>query len=134
MLKDMKIDWVILGHSERRHVLLETEKMLGNKFKFALSQGLKIVACIGEKLDEREAGKTDAVCQDQMKTFIDSIPKEADWDNVVIAYEPVWAIGTGKTATPEQAQEVHAKLRKFITEKVNAAVAGKIRILYGGSV
>lgn len=134
MLKDLGVEWTILGHSERRHVFNESDAHIGKKTAFALKQGLKIIACIGEKLDEREAGKTMEVNCAQLKTICDNIADSASWDNVVIAYEPVWAIGTGKTATPDQAQEVHESLRKWLSENVSAEVAAAVRILYGGSV
>ena len=101
MIKDVGCEWVILGHSERRHVLGETDALIGEKVKFCLENGLKVLPCIGEKLEEREAGKTEEVCFGQLKTIADNV---TDWSRVVLAYEPVWAIGTGKTATPEQAQ------------------------------
>merc|ERR1712048_160454 len=113
MLKDLDINWVILGHSERRHVFGESDEL------------------IGEKLEEREAGKTEEVVFNQMDHIVKNIN---DWSKVVIAYEPVWAIGTGKVATPDQAQEIHQKLRKWLSEKVSAEVAENVRILYGGSV
>merc|ERR1711894_453463 len=109
MIKDCGCNWVILGHSE----------------------GLHILPCIGEKLEERGAGKTEEVCFNQLKAIADKV---SDWSKVVLAYEPVWAIGTGKTATPAQAQEVHAALRKWLAEKVSAEVSENLRILYGGSV
>nr|GMD04999.1 triosephosphate isomerase, chloroplastic-like [Ipomoea batatas] len=121
-LKDIGCKWVILGHSERRHVIGETDEFIGKKAAYALSQGVGVIACIGELLQEREAGKTFDVY---------SLPS---WDNVVIAYEPVWAIGTGKVATPEQAQEVHAAVRDWLSKNVSAEVASKTRIIYGGSV
>ena len=135
MLVDMGISWTILGHSERRHVFGEADKMIGSKVAYALEQNLNIIACIGEKLDEREAGKTMEVNIAQLKTIVDSLPNQTDaWNSVVIAYEPVWAIGTGVTATPDQAQEVHENLRKWLAENVSQAVADSVRILYGGSV
>ena len=99
--------------------------------KFALESGLGVIACIGEKLDEREAGKTEEVVFRQMDAIKGSV---SDWSKVVVAYEPVWAIGTGKTATPEQAQDVHAALRKWLASNVNESVAQSTRIIYGGSV
>jgi len=131
MIKDCGCEWVILGHSERRNVFDETDQLIGEKVAFALGAGLKVIPCIGEKLEEREAGKTTEVCFRQLKVIADNV---SDWSKVVIAYEPVWAIGTGKTATPEQAQEVHAAIRTWLTENVSAEVAESTRILYGGSV
>ncbi|XP_034681428.1 triosephosphate isomerase, chloroplastic isoform X2 [Vitis riparia] len=130
-LKDIGCNWVILGHSERRHVIGEDDQFIGKKAAYALSQGLKVIACIGELLQEREAGKTFDVCFQQMKAFADAVPS---WDDVVIAYEPVWAIGTGKVATPLQAQEVHIAVRDWLKKNVSAEVASKTRIIYGGSV
>ena len=129
MLKDSKVDWVILGHSERRNVFGETDKQIAEKIGFALSEGLHVIACIGEKLEERESGRTMDVVFAQMAAFKDKV---SDWNRVVVAYEPVWAIGTGKVASPQQAQEVHAALRKWLAE--NGAPADKVRIIYGGSV
>jgi len=131
MIKDCGCQWVILGHSERRHVFGETDELIGEKVGFALESGLSIIPCIGEKLEEREAGKTEEVCFNQLKAIADKV---SDWSKVVLAYEPVWAIGTGKTASPEQAQEVHAALRKWLAEKVSPEVSENLRILYGGSV
>ncbi|KAL6050505.1 Triosephosphate isomerase [Balamuthia mandrillaris] len=132
MLKDVGASYVILGHSERRHIFGETDEVLGKKIAAALHHGLKVIACVGEKLEEREAGETSAVVFRQLQAFADNV--KGGWENVVIAYEPVWAIGTGKTATPEQAQEVHAEIRQWLSERVNAEVAASTRIIYGGSV
>lgn len=130
-VKDLGCQWVILGHSERRHVIGEKDEFIGKKAAYALSQGLGVIACIGELLEEREAGKTFDVCYQQLKAFADALPS---WDNVVIAYEPVWAIGTGKVASPEQAQEVHVAVRDWLKKNVSEEVASKTRIIYGGSV
>ncbi|XP_058738094.1 triosephosphate isomerase, chloroplastic [Vicia villosa] len=130
-LKDLGCKWVILGHSERRHVIGEKDEFIGKKAAYALSEGLGVIACIGELLEEREAGKTFDVCFQQLKAYADAVPS---WDNIVIAYEPVWAIGTGKVASPEQAQEVHIALRDWLKNNVSAEVASKTRIIYGGSV
>ncbi|MBA0850132.1 hypothetical protein Goshw_025692 [Gossypium schwendimanii] len=130
-LKDIGCKWVILGHSERRHVIGEDDQFIGKKAAFALNEGLGVVACIGELLEEREAGKTFDVCFQQLKAFADVVPS---WDNIVIAYEPVWAIGTGKVATPQQAQEVHVAVRDWLKKNVSEEVASKTRIIYGGSV
>ena len=131
MLKDLGISWVILGHSERRHVFGECDKLIGEKVAHVQAEGLFCIPCIGEKLDEREAGKTNDVCFRQLKAIADNVK---DWSKIVIAYEPVWAIGTGKTATPDQAQEVHDAIRKWLSTNVSADVAKSTRILYGGSV
>ncbi|KAI3780917.1 hypothetical protein L2E82_10910 [Cichorium intybus] len=130
-LKDIGCKWVILGHSERRHVIGENDEFIGKKAAYALGQNLGVIACIGELLEEREAGKTFDVCFKQLKAYADAV---SSWDNIVIAYEPVWAIGTGKVASPEQAQEVHVAVRDWLTKNVSADVASKTRIIYGGSV
>ncbi|TMW54078.1 hypothetical protein DOY81_000864 [Sarcophaga bullata] len=131
MLKDVGATWVILGHSERRHVFHEPDALIAEKAAHALAEGLKVIACIGETLEEREGGKTEAVVAAQMAAYAKTVK---DWTNVVVAYEPVWAIGTGKTATPQQAQEVHAYLRKWLTENISKEVSDSLRIQYGGSV
>lgn len=130
-LIDIGCKWVILGHSERRHIIGEDDQFIGKKAAYALSQNLKVIACIGEKLDEREAGKTFDVCFQQLKGFADYV---TSWENIVVAYEPVWAIGTGKVASPEQAQEVHAAIRDWLKKNVSSAIASETRIIYGGSV
>ncbi|XP_077284218.1 triose phosphate isomerase [Arctopsyche grandis] len=132
MIRDVGCDWVILGHSERRAIFGESDQLVAEKVIHALQSGLKVIACIGETLEEREAGKTEEVVFRQSKALADAIG--ADWSNVVVAYEPVWAIGTGKTATPQQAQDVHAALRKWFAANVSQAVADAVRIQYGGSV
>ncbi|XP_060084860.1 triosephosphate isomerase-like [Ylistrum balloti] len=132
MIKDCGCEWVILGHSERRNVFGENDELVGAKTKYALSQGLSVIACIGEKLEEREADQTMDVVQRQTTALIENIGD--NWGKVVLAYEPVWAIGTGKTATPDQAQEVHQKLRAWLAGKTSDTVAQSLRIIYGGSV
>lgn len=131
MIKDCGCDWVILGHSERRNIFKESDELVAEKVEHAQDSGLTVIACIGELLQEREAGKTEEVVCRQTKAIA---AKVKNWDKIVLAYEPVWAIGTGKTATPDQAQEVHAKLRKWLHDNVSADVANKVRIQYGGSV
>ncbi|KHN82461.1 Triosephosphate isomerase [Toxocara canis] len=131
MIKDLGLKWVIIGHSERRHIFGESDLLIAEKVVHAIESGLQVIFCCGEKLDEREAGKTKEVNYRQIQAVVD---KKVDWSKVVIAYEPVWAIGTGKTATPEQAQEVHAWIRDYLKQHVSAAVAETTRILYGGSV
>ncbi|KAK2711217.1 triosephosphate isomerase-like [Artemia franciscana] len=133
MIKDVGVEWAILGHSERRNVFGESDELIGAKVGHALEAGLKVIPCIGEKLEERESGKTEEVVFRQLKAIADNI-KPDQWQNVVIAYEPVWAIGTGKTASPAQAQEIHVKLRKWLNDNVSTDVAQKTRIIYGGSV
>lgn len=136
MLKDLNIDYLILGHSERREIFRESDETIGKKITFALSSSptLKIIACIGEKLNERETNTTFDVLLTQLTAIKSAIKDLKDWERVVIAYEPVWAIGTGKVASPAQAQEVHAWIRKWLKENVSEAVAGGMRIIYGGSV
>jgi len=131
MIQDCGASWVIIGHSERRNVFGEQDDLIGEKVGFALKSGLSVIPCIGEKLEEREAGKTTEVVFRQLAAML---PHISDWTKVVLAYEPVWAIGTGKTATPEQAQEVHLAIRGWLEQNVSADVAASTRILYGGSV
>ena len=130
-LKDFGITWTIIGHSERRNYYKESDEVVGTKVKLAQEEGLNIILCIGEKLDEREANKTWEVCEKQLNACKDKVK---NWAQIVLAYEPVWAIGTGKNATPEQAQEVHELIRKWLTTSVSDEVAKKTRIIYGGSV
>ncbi|XP_022765166.1 triosephosphate isomerase, cytosolic [Durio zibethinus] len=131
MLDNLSIPWVIIGHSERRLILKESNEFVGDKVAYALSQGLKVIACIGETLEQREAGSTMEVVAAQTKAIA---AKVSNWTDVVLAYEPVWAIGTGKVATPAQAQEVHSELRKWLQANVSPDVAASTRIIYGGSV
>ncbi|XP_022126193.2 triosephosphate isomerase [Pieris rapae] len=132
MIKDVGATWVILGHSERRTIFGEKDDLVAEKVAHALESGLKVIACIGETLEEREAGKTEEVVFRQTKALLPAIGN--NWDKVVLAYEPVWAIGTGKTATPAQAQDVHASLRNWIVKNVSSDIAQAVRIQYGGSV
>eukprot|EP00826_Nyctotherus_ovalis_P064733 TRINITY_DN9501_c0_g2_i8.p1 TRINITY_DN9501_c0_g2~~TRINITY_DN9501_c0_g2_i8.p1 ORF type:complete len:251 (+),score=70.54 TRINITY_DN9501_c0_g2_i8:269-1021(+) len=132
-LKDFGIDWTLIGHSERRTYFGETNDVVATKVKMALSQGLNIVFCIGEKLAEREAGRTLNICLAQVEAVNKTI-QSTDWNKIVIAYEPVWAIGTGKEATPAQGQEVHEALRDWLKTKVSEEAAKKVRVIYGGSV
>lgn len=131
MLSDCDVPWVILGHSERRSLCGEGSDFVGDKVAYALDQGLMVIACIGETLTERESGKMFEVLEEQTSAIAKNV---SDWGRVVIAYEPVWAIGTGVVATPEQAQEVHAYLRNWVAENVGPDVASSLRIIYGGSV
>jgi len=130
-LKDSGITWTILGHSERRVILQEDEDFVATKTKAALDGGLGVVLCCGESLEQREADKTITVVTTQLAAVANKI---TDWSKVVVAYEPIWAIGTGKVATTAQAQEVHAAIRKWIKDYVSSEAADKTRILYGGSV
>lgn len=132
MLRDFGCRYVIVGHSERRSYYGETDNVVADKFGAALSHGLVPILCVGETLEERESGDTEAVVARQLQAVVDGHGIKS-LNNAVIAYEPVWAIGTGKTASPEQAQDVHAFIRAML-KKLDAGVADKIRILYGGSM
>jgi len=132
MIKDIGVHWVILGHSERRTIFQESSAVVAKKVQHALSVGLGVILCVGEQLSEREAGKTKDVVFEQLDAVAALVK---DWSKVVVAYEPVWAIGTGKTATPAQAQETHAQIRNEWAHKaLGADVANSLRIIYGGSV
>ena len=133
MLKETGIEYVIIGHSERRQYFGETDETVNQRLKAALEAGLIPMVCVGELLEEREGGKTEAVMDTQLKGGLAGISSE-DMEKVVIAYEPVWAIGTGKTATPEMAEETHAYIRKVLAEMFGAETAEKVRIQYGGSM
>jgi len=133
MLTDIGCQYVILGHSERRHVLGETDAEINKKVVAALAGGLTPILCVGEQLSEREAGQTADVVKSQFEGSLAGISAE-DASQIVIAYEPVWAIGTGKVATPDQAEEVHADLRSLLESTYNSQVAEQVRIQYGGSV
>jgi len=133
MLKELGVQYVIIGHSERRQYFGETDDSVNKRTKAALAAGLKPIVCVGETLAEREAGATTKVVERQVRTGLAGL-HGADWDKLVLAYEPVWAIGTGKTATTAQAQEVHAFIRKLLVELAGAAAAANIRIQYGGSM
>jgi triosephosphate isomerase (TIM) len=132
MLNDFSCQYVIVGHSERRHGRGESDTLVAEKFKAAQEAGVTPILCIGELLEEREEGVTEAVCARQVDAVIDAYGV-AVLENSVVAYEPVWAIGTGKTATPEQAQEVHASIRAHIA-KSDQGIAEGLRIQYGGSM
>lgn len=132
MLQDYACEYVIIGHSERRHIYGETNETVAEKFKFAQASGLKTILCLGERIEEREADATEQVLAEQLDAVINSAGIAAFAD-AVIAYEPVWAIGTGLTATPEQAQEAHNFIRLQLARHDND-IADNIRILYGGSV
>ena len=132
MLKDVGCDYVIVGHSERRTLYGESDQLVAAKFQAAQSQALTPILCVGESLDEREDGRTEEVVTHQIDAVLDAVGVET-FATAVIAYEPIWAIGTGRTATPGQAQEVHGILRAMIGAR-NATIAAALRILYGGSV
>jgi triosephosphate isomerase len=133
LLKDAGCDYVIIGHSERRQFFGENDLAINKKVQAALKQNITPIVCVGETLQEREADRVEEVVGTQLRVGLQSLSAE-QLEKVVIAYEPVWAIGTGKTATPEQAQAVHAFIRKILTELSVPAAAEKIRIQYGGSV
>ena len=133
MLKDLGISHVLIGHSERRHVIGESMDLIREKTRAALEAGLHTVLCVGETIEQREAGDTNDVNDAQLTTAIEDLPLGL-LKNLTVAYEPVWAIGTGKTATPDDAQEAHAFLRERLGEIADGATASSTRILYGGSV
>jgi triosephosphate isomerase (TIM) len=133
MLKECGVSVVILGHSERRHSYLETDELINKKVKLALAQGFDVILCVGETEGEREKGVTEKVVETQVKKGLAGV-SAADMSRVVIAYEPVWAIGTGKTATPADADAVHAYIRKLVAGLYGAGAAGNLVIQYGGSV
>jgi triosephosphate isomerase len=133
MLKDLGCDFVILGHSERRHILGESDEVINKKVKKAIAAGLDVILCIGELLKERDSGKTEFVVQKQLENGLHHVTVD-EMAKITIAYEPVWAIGTGKTATPEQAQDVHRFIRAWLIEHFRDGIANQIRIQYGGSV
>ncbi len=132
MLKEIPVEYVIIGHSERRQYFGETDETVNKRTKAALAAGLKPIVCVGELLEERESGKTDEVVGQQTRQGLAGL-SAADMENTVVAYEPVWAIGTGLTASPQQAQDVHAMIRAILREMFGQ-VADSVRILYGGSV
>lgn len=122
MLVAAGIEWTLLGHSERRHVFGESDEMMTTKMAAAMERPLKVVACIGEQKEAREGGTTNEVCATQLKAFAAGVADKANWDRIVIAYEPVWAIGTGLAATPEMAQETHAYIRSWMSDNVSPEV------------
>jgi len=133
MLKSTGVDTVILGHSERRAYFNETDALLAKKVNAALKNNMRIIFCFGEELSDRKSGNEEAIVEGQIKNALFHLPASA-WTNIVLAYEPVWAIGTGETASPEQAQDMHAFIRKTIENKYSSALALDVSILYGGSV
>lgn len=133
MLKDCNVGSVLTGHSERRHVIGESDELVNLKTKAGIAAGLITVLCVGETLDQREAGQTDAVNETQIRAGLADVG-EGSLGSVVIAYEPVWAIGTGKTATPEDAQNAHATIRNLIASMYSQDAANAMRIIYGGSM
>jgi len=133
MLKSIEVRTVILGHSERRAYFGETDAVLKEKVASALNQKMKVIFCFGEELKNRKENTHFELVESQIKNVLFHLPETA-WKKIVLAYEPVWAIGTGETASPEQAQEMHAFIRKIITDKFTAEIADNVSILYGGSV
>ena len=133
MLKDLGVRYVLVGHSERRHILCETDALLSKKLKAVLAEGLTVILCVGETLEERKQNKTFDVVGHQLQAGLAGVDKAAA-GQLVIAYEPVWAIGTGVNASPQQAQEVHAFIRGQLAKIFDTATAAALRIQYGGSV
>lgn len=133
MLKDLGVNMALIGHSERRHIFGEDDTMINRRLRAALDSGIEPILCIGETLNDREAGATLTVLETQLREGLKNVEKEQA-AQVILAYEPVWAIGTGKTASKEQAQEVHGFLRKLLTGLYEKNLAEGLRILYGGSV
>lgn len=133
MLKDCGVSWALAGHSERRHVIGEGDGLVNAKARAALAAGLGVVLCVGEKLEQREAGRTDEINEGQVRAGLAGVD-EGTLEKIVIAYEPVWAIGTGKTASPADAQAAHAHIRKVLASMYGTGAAERVRIQYGGSV
>ncbi len=133
MLKSIDVNTVILGHSERRAYFGETDELLSQKVNTALNHGMTIIFCFGEELQDRKSNNHFAVVESQLKNGLFHIDT-SQWKNIILAYEPVWAIGTGETASPEQAQEMHAFIRSTIVKAYNETIANDVSILYGGSV
>lgn len=133
MLKSAGCEYVIIGHSERRGIFGESNELINKKMHKALSSGLKPILCVGESLEQRESGVMQKVIEEEIRTAFEGVSKE-ELKNVIVAYEPIWAIGTGKTATPEQAQEVHAFIREVVASIYGKDLAEELVIQYGGSV
>ncbi|WP_293294103.1 triose-phosphate isomerase [Allomuricauda sp.] len=133
MLLALGVDTVIIGHSERRAYFGEDDELLSKKVRTAVEKGLKVIFCFGEELEDRKSDKHFTVVENQLKNALFDLDASA-WSKIVLAYEPVWAIGTGETASPEQAQEMHAFIRKTIADGFNSSIAEDVSILYGGSV
>ena len=133
MLKDVGVRYVIVGHSERRQFYCDTDEMVNKKVHAALKSGLTVIMCVGETLDQREQGSAETVVSTQLNAGVSGLTA-SDLDRIIVAYEPVWAIGTGRTATPEQAQEMHAFIRRVFAERHSKPAGEALRILYGGSV
>ncbi|KAA2218305.1 triose-phosphate isomerase [Maribacter flavus] len=133
MLLNIGVDTCIIGHSERRAYFGETDEILAKKVRTAMEKGIRVMFCFGEELEDRKSGNHFNVVESQLKNALFSLDK-SDWSKIILAYEPVWAIGTGETASPEQAQEIHAFIRKVISDAYDSSVASNVSILYGGSV
>lgn len=133
MLLNIGIDTVIIGHSERRAYFGETDEILAKKVLTALSKNMRVMFCFGEELEDRKSGNHFNIVESQLKNALFSLDASV-WSKIILAYEPVWAIGTGETASPEQAQEMHAFIRKTITDAYDTSIANNVSILYGGSV
>lgn len=130
-VKDCGAEWVILGHSERRGIFHESDEFVADKVAFAIEKGLKVILCIGESIDEKKAGSTLDVCQRELAAVVKAVKKD-DWQHIVVAYEPIWAIGTGLAATAADAQDIHSKIRDYLKSELGE-LADSVRILYGGS-
>ncbi len=133
MLRDVGVSYVIVGHSERRQFYFETDTMVRRKVQAAITSGLTAIMCMGESLEQRDQGIAERVVSGQLSGGLSGLTA-SDLDRIIVAYEPVWAIGTGRTATPEQAQEMHAFIRRVFAERYSESAAQALRILYGGSV
>jgi triosephosphate isomerase len=133
MLRDVGARYVIVGHSERRQFYSETDAMINRKCQAGLAASLNVILCVGESLQQREQGNAERVVSGQLSGGLSGLTA-SDLDRIIVAYEPVWAIGTGRTATPEQAQEMHAFIRRVFAERYSVAAGNELRILYGGSV
>jgi triosephosphate isomerase len=133
MLRDVGASYVIVGHSERRQFYFETDSMVSRKCQAAIAASLRVILCVGESLEQREQGTAERVVRGQLSGGLSGLTA-SDLDRIIVAYEPVWAIGTGRTATPEQAQEMHAFIRRVFAESYSHQAADELRILYGGSV
>ena len=137
MLQDLSVDWVLLGHSERRSLFAETDDIVGQKFGLAV-EAIRVILCVGEREEERESGSTERVIEHQLAACLDRLKSRDlstfDPSRLIIAYEPVWAIGTGKVATPHQAQQIHHHIRRYLAALMGPDHAAAVRIIYGGSV
>ena len=133
MVRDVGCSHVIVGHSERRQYFFESDEIVSRKTQAGLAAGLMVIVCVGETLEHRDQGSAESVVRNQLAGGLSRLTA-SDLDRIIVAYEPVWAIGTGRTATPEQAQEMHAFIRRVFAERLSAAAADAIRVLYGGSV